>query len=251
MKQIGEILHKKRLEKKISLDAVHKDTRIPVKFLEALEDVDPSQFPAEVYFLGFLRKYAKYLGINPDELVEIYREHLIKLRKDEQKIEAKKISIFQDVHLITLGVFVLTVAILFSIKYWLPYVRGFAVKLVEKSVTLSGSPEISMSTQTIKENIPAQAEAIEIGGLALEVKVNDAVWLKVVSDDKLVFEGTLAGETEKRWNAKDKFYFVVGYAPAVSVKLNGKTIDVKEGAVKDVNQLILTNDGIKIISQKF
>ena len=50
-----------------------RETHVAKRFLKALEDEDFSAFPGETYALGFLRNYAEYLGLNPEELVGIYR----------------------------------------------------------------------------------------------------------------------------------------------------------------------------------
>ena len=52
---------------------LHRLCRIPVIYLEAMEAGNWKAFPAEVYLIGFLQKYSKYLGLDPKESVEIYR----------------------------------------------------------------------------------------------------------------------------------------------------------------------------------
>jgi hypothetical protein len=51
----------------VDLFRVERDIRIRVKYLSAMEDGDFSQLPGEVYVRGFLRNYAAYLGLDPDE----------------------------------------------------------------------------------------------------------------------------------------------------------------------------------------
>jgi hypothetical protein len=57
----------------IDLFRVERDTKIRVKFLTALEEGQFSELPAEVYARGFLRNYATYLGMDPDEAWEEWR----------------------------------------------------------------------------------------------------------------------------------------------------------------------------------
>ncbi|MGD0861521.1 MAG: helix-turn-helix domain-containing protein [Candidatus Limnocylindrales bacterium] len=57
----------------IDLYRVERDTKIRVKFLAALEEGQYSELPAEVYARGFLRNYASYLGLDPDEAWEEWR----------------------------------------------------------------------------------------------------------------------------------------------------------------------------------
>jgi cytoskeleton protein RodZ len=70
---IGERLRRRRESLGRSLKDVENATKIRVRYLEALEQDDVAALPAEVYALGFLRSYARYLGLEPEELVSAWR----------------------------------------------------------------------------------------------------------------------------------------------------------------------------------
>lgn len=69
---LGEKLVKLRSQYRMSLLEISKATRIQVKYLEALESGDHSELPAEVYVRGFLRSYARYLGLEDDAFIKLY-----------------------------------------------------------------------------------------------------------------------------------------------------------------------------------
>jgi len=73
MESIGEKLRLARERNNLTIDQVARETHVAKRFLKALEDEDFSVFPGETYAMGFLRNYAEYLGLSPDELVGIYR----------------------------------------------------------------------------------------------------------------------------------------------------------------------------------
>ncbi len=73
MESIGEKLRLTRERNNLTVDQVARDTHVAKRFLKALEDEDFSVFPGETYALGFLRNYAEYLGLDPEELIGIYR----------------------------------------------------------------------------------------------------------------------------------------------------------------------------------
>jgi cytoskeleton protein RodZ len=73
MESIGEKLRLARERNNLTIDQVARETHVAKRFLKALEDEDFATFPGETYALGFLRNYAEYLGLSPDELVGIYR----------------------------------------------------------------------------------------------------------------------------------------------------------------------------------
>jgi cytoskeleton protein RodZ len=73
MESIGEKLRLARERNNLTIDQVARETHVAKRFLKALEDEDFATFPGETYAMGFLRNYAEYLGLNPDELVGLYR----------------------------------------------------------------------------------------------------------------------------------------------------------------------------------
>ncbi|MGE3858088.1 MAG: helix-turn-helix domain-containing protein [Dehalococcoidia bacterium] len=68
-RRTGEILRETRTERRISLADVEQDIRINRTYLEALENARFDLLPAPVYARGFMRSYARYLGLDPEEAV--------------------------------------------------------------------------------------------------------------------------------------------------------------------------------------
>jgi cytoskeleton protein RodZ len=64
---LGEWLRQRREELSISLEEAQEGTRIRVGYLEALEAEELPSLPNEVVARGFLRNYAAYLGLDPQE----------------------------------------------------------------------------------------------------------------------------------------------------------------------------------------
>lgn len=79
MESIAEKLRNARDEKGYSLEQVVRDTHIAKRYITALENEDFSVFPGETYVIGFLKNYSAYLGLNPNEVVSLYRN--IKLQE--------------------------------------------------------------------------------------------------------------------------------------------------------------------------
>ncbi len=53
----------------LSLSDVERDTRINRSYLEAIEDGRFGDIPAPIYARGFVRSYARYLGLDPEDSV--------------------------------------------------------------------------------------------------------------------------------------------------------------------------------------
>jgi transcriptional regulator with XRE-family HTH domain len=73
MESIGVLLKEARESKGYSIEQVARDTNIAKRYLEAMEREDTSVFPGETYFIGFLRNYSEFLGLDPAKLIGIFR----------------------------------------------------------------------------------------------------------------------------------------------------------------------------------
>jgi len=67
---LGEWLRRRREELGISLEQAEADTRIRLRYLEALESEEYDALPDPVVGRGFLRNYATYLGLDPQEAAD-------------------------------------------------------------------------------------------------------------------------------------------------------------------------------------
>lgn len=72
MSELGRILTEARTAKELSLADVEKATRIRQKYLAAFEQGDFASLPRGTIARGFLRNYAGFLGLNPEEMVQRY-----------------------------------------------------------------------------------------------------------------------------------------------------------------------------------
>ena len=77
MESYGNLLRNAREEKNLDLDRVSREISIERRYLEGLEEEDSGVFPGEAYLTGFLRNYAKYLELDADFLLKLYRNKQI------------------------------------------------------------------------------------------------------------------------------------------------------------------------------
>ena len=66
---LGTLLRSRRQALGATLTQASAATRVRVANLAAIEDGDIESLPAPVYARGYLRTYARYLGLDPDEMV--------------------------------------------------------------------------------------------------------------------------------------------------------------------------------------
>jgi cytoskeletal protein RodZ len=72
VEEIVTLLKQARQDKGISLEEVSVQTKIQLRYLEALENNDFSLFAGEVYLKGALRNYAEIVGLDPNEVLSLY-----------------------------------------------------------------------------------------------------------------------------------------------------------------------------------
>ena len=73
MKTVGEILKAARLEKKLTLEDISRETRINLKYLEAIEANDFATLPPATFTKGFMQNFAKTVGLDARNILAIFR----------------------------------------------------------------------------------------------------------------------------------------------------------------------------------
>lgn len=73
MKTVGEILKKARSEKNLSLENIASETRIALRYLQAIEEGNYQHLPAAAFTKGFIQNYAKAVDLNPQNILAIFR----------------------------------------------------------------------------------------------------------------------------------------------------------------------------------
>ena len=120
MIRIGSKFSEARIRKGLSIEEVSQATKIRKEFLEAIEDGQYNKLPSTAYAYGFVRNYAKFLGLNPEQSVAIFKREFDAdkafdvLPKSFSKKEgtSKKIRVGRSV-ILTFGVFILIILFIF------------------------------------------------------------------------------------------------------------------------------------------
>jgi cytoskeletal protein RodZ len=82
----SSLLKNTRLDKEWDLIDISKKLKVPVKYLEALENGEVVCYPQEPYCSLIIKDYADYLGLNGKDVLALFR------RDFEQKNKVKKAS---------------------------------------------------------------------------------------------------------------------------------------------------------------
>ena len=83
----GSQFQEARELKGLSLADVERVTRIPTKYLAAIEANNDETLPDFTYAIGFMRSYGRFLNISADEIVNSYKDIYAEKDDDEQVSE--------------------------------------------------------------------------------------------------------------------------------------------------------------------
>jgi cytoskeletal protein RodZ len=72
MESVGQYLRKHRETKRMSVEEISRATRVPMSSVERIESDQFDELPGEVFVRGFLRSYARSLGLAPEEVLARY-----------------------------------------------------------------------------------------------------------------------------------------------------------------------------------
>lgn len=268
MKDIGNFLRERREARGISLIEVEKDVKIRKKYLQALEEGNIDVIPGKTYLIGYLRNYSKYLGVdeeNIDQIIQTYHnlekqksnskktkeEHIYLKRKDKSLFEKK--NFFFPIKYVYLTSFVLIIFIgLFLLNRSLKEARNFPVPSpeIENETGISVEEKADDIGTLTEELVESEAEAIiaeystQDSVLAeklpiLKLIASDKTWLKIISEDKIIFEGILFEGEEFFWETDQSLEIITEYPTKIETYYDDKSIEISNGIID--NYLIKYN----------
>ncbi len=83
----GEYIKRERQLRQITLEEVADGTKIAIHMLRAIEADKWEDLPAEVFTRGFVKSYAEYIGLVPEDVLLRYEEERAKERDHDQPEE--------------------------------------------------------------------------------------------------------------------------------------------------------------------
>jgi cytoskeleton protein RodZ len=119
MSKLADTLYAARRQSGLSLEEVAHSTRIPVATLQAIENDDVRRLPSTVYARGFVRNYAAFLNLDPDQMARLFDE-AINYRPQTVKIAARepvRIAGLMTPNVAAIGVAVVLASIIFIWLY--------------------------------------------------------------------------------------------------------------------------------------
>ncbi len=138
---LGSYLKRHRQNQGKDLDEIAHKTRIHASTLRAIEEDNPKALPAEVFARGFVKNYAQYLGLDPNEALAWYIEQNNGETRPTEKINVQEVlagEVMAEVQTFPMGRF-----IVFFIVAGVLFLAGYLVL----SFLNSSAPPANISTK--------------------------------------------------------------------------------------------------------
>lgn len=257
----GQMLRAAREEKKWSFMDTEDTTKIRVRYIQALEEEDYGILPGATYVKGYLRTYAKQLGLNPDEIIALYNDSITPeagpvLESPNMLVKARPLWV-RPVVIGSMAVLAIVLAIVISVNQpgkkvadspYSPPALPSAPKA--EAVTPESAPsKTEADTQEPNSPVvpnPENVVAATQDGLTAQLVFTQPCWIEVRVDGQPPFQGTFTAGTTKEVKGTSKIELVsVGNAGGISVTLNGKTLPSLGKAGEVVRNVVLTPDTLK------
>ena len=245
----GQMLRAAREEKKWSLIDTEETTKIRVRYIQALEEEDYGILPGTTYVKGYLRTYAKQLGLNSDEIIALYSDSFTPetgpaLELAQMQVKARP-SWVRPLIIGSIAVLALVLVIVIAGLYQpgkkvadSPY-SPTALPSAPKPAAVA--PAASPPVVTNPENVVAATQ----DGLTAQLVFTQDCWIEVRVDGQPPIQGTFTAGTSKEVKGTSKIELVsVGNAGGLSVTLNGKALPSLGKSGEVLHNVILTKDNL-------
>lgn len=285
MASFGARLKKEREQRKISLDDISASTKIGTRLLKALEDEHFDQLPGGIFNKGFVRAYARHLGLDEDQAVADYLEAsganlptppggpeapVLELKPElERKARGKN----SDAGLPWGILAALLLVVAFGFALWSFYTRekekavnpprDQAASVAtgssdaasrpgsseDKLPTGSKNAAAALGTQpAIPSSSPAAAETSMVSpgpAFTVLVKAHEDSWVAITVDGKQVMQDTLVAPAEKSVSAQKEITVRAGNIGALDFFFNGKKLPA-QGDLGEVKTLTFGGNGLEV-----
>ena len=265
----GERLRREREMRGISLDDITASTKIGRRLLRALEEEQFDLLPGGIFNKGYVRAYAKYVGIDEEQAVAEYLAAAGEIVPDARVIAEQDLSgrllervrrdDFDDSgrRFPVVPVLVLLVVIAGAAGGWQVYrqrVRERARPTVSAAEGMS-PPVASPSGSTAPDNGtsgvhtgPAANDAVATSDAGtpfeITVRAKDRAWVSIKSDGKILVKGVIQPPDVKTIRATNQIVFWTGNAGVLELSFNGTNIPLSSGA-NDEQKLVFNVHGLE------
>jgi cytoskeletal protein RodZ len=237
--------------REINLRDIADRTKISLRYLEAMEADRFDLLPAPIFAKGFLREYARYVGLSPDEVVNhylaVHQTEQVEQPGDatllamERKRRKKGKGWTWGLFLLLAGALLLALVALVS---WLVERRSD-----EPAVT---APPQVVSPQPVSQSVAAPPPVVpETPKTPLEVTLDFSsdCWVRVIVDGKPSIEEQRVQGESLQLGAQESIAVKLGNAAAADIQVNGYPFEFDKTPGKVV-ELVIDLETVRALREK-
>ena len=223
MPALGDEFRSAREARGLTLSDVAEQIHIRSVYLNAIENEDWNAIGAPVYVRGFLRTYARFLGLDGEKAVQAFNEsapaeRAVPAAAAPPPIETERSG--PSVWAIAGGIVAILLVAFAGYEWWQYQQTGgshaavaVASPAAQPSPAGTGSPLPTASPASVPTPAPRHQ---------LELRLSQTSWLRVAVDGRTVLEGLYPAGTVKKLTGKVA-YVRVGNAGGVAVSVDGSS----------------------------
>jgi cytoskeleton protein RodZ len=227
---LGEKLRQAREERGISISEVAEQTRISPLYIESIENDNYKPLPGGIFNKGFVKSYAKYVGVDEHEALQEYARLAATIEAQEAEPprsyrpevltdDRPGVSILPTVLFAGVILALMTAGILFLVRY----LRSPETSQTASNTQANSAANIASPAEP-SAAAPSSAPAIEASKIEFRA-AGQPVWLRAIVDGKST-EMLIDADKSAAFEPKDnlKLSYSRSRAPYAALAINGKTV---------------------------
>lgn len=234
---LGEKLRQAREERGITLSEVADQTRISPLYIESIENDDYRSLPGGIFNKGFVKSFAKYVGVDEQEALQSYAElagSQVTQVVDEPKTYRPEVLTDDRNVSSSLPTVIIAVVILGLMTGGILFLKNYLENrpAVTASNTAETNTNANVAAIAVPTNTPVQT-APQMSELKAEIKAVSAPVSVFWTSDGKPANRLLKPDEVINVEPKDKlkFSYYKALAPNVQLSLNGKQIALPQAPV--------------------
>lgn len=222
----GHWLRAQREHREVSLREIADATKISLRYLQALEDDRFDVLPALVFARGFLREYAKFVGLDADEVVTFFASASgAEQEEDEvprERVSQRVASSSWTTVLLLLGAVAVLLALVAAFWYW-----------AERRDESSADPPVVLPVAGLEISPPAPEPAVTaaqhaapepLAPLRLQLDFVERCWVDLRSDGVSRASENYAAGDSLSLEAEEEVLLTLGNPQGVRLTVNEQAV---------------------------
>ena len=231
---LGEKLRQAREERSISISEVSEQTRISPHYIKSIENDDYKTLPGGIFNKGFVKSYARYVGMDETEALQDYAQLAVDAEdRPDEDFRAYRPEVLTDdrsrasmVPTVAFAVIILalmTAGILILVRY----IGNRPETPAANSPAAVANSQTGNTAGNVQANTAESPAAVVADGISIELRaLGEPVWTSYSVDGEKKIQ-TIEADQSVKVAAKDSFK--ISYSKAkidkLRIDLNGKQIE--------------------------